>query len=57
MKQYKSYGQFENAFITGKITVKHPDGRIGLYSNTPDILYWRPILQNIWKKLAWWIAS
>lgn len=53
MKQYKSYGQFENAFITGKIAVEHPDGRLGLYSNTPDILYWRPILQNIWNKNPW----
>lgn len=50
MNKYKSFAEFFNAFITGKIAVKSKDGKIGLYSNFPDWGYWENILRNIWNK-------
>ncbi len=52
-RKFENYEQLEAAFIAGKIAVSDYGGRVGLFSNTPDILYWRPILQHIWRYNNW----
>lgn len=45
----KDYTKFSD-FLAGKAGILASDGRIGLFSNAPDMEYWKPLAERAWRK-------